>query len=92
MLKGSSPHLHLASTLLKKLVHCLFKPGRKINQKEWSRALLIHVNTQQRPSGLMPSQLMFGRNLRDGVSLLKDLLTPEHQVAIERRVQTIKDH
>ena len=77
---------------LKKLVHCLFKPGRKIDQEEWCRALLIHVNTPKRPSGLTPSQLMFGRDLRDGVSLLKDLLTPEHQAAIERRAQAIKDH
>ena len=77
---------------LKKLVHCLYKPGRKIDQEEWCRALLVHVNTPKRPSGLTPSQLMFGRDLRDGVSLLKDLLTPEHQAAIERRVQAIKDH
>ena len=77
---------------LKKVVHCLFKPGRKINQKEWCHALLIHVNTPKRPSGLMPSQLMFGRVLCDGINLLKDLLSPEHKAAIAGRVQAIKDH
>ena len=77
---------------LKKLVHCLSKPGGKIDQEEWCQALLIHVNTPKRPMGLTPSQLMFGRDVRDGLSLVKDLLTPEHQAAIERRAKAIKDH
>ena len=78
---------------LKKLIHCLTKPGRKsIDPEEWCQALLVHVNTPKRPSGLTPSQLMFGRDVRDGLSLVRDLLTPEHQAAIERRIRTIKEH
>ncbi len=77
---------------LKKLVHCLHQPGKRIDPEEWTRALLVHVNTPRRPLNKTPSQLMFGRDLRDGLSLVQDMLTPEHQAAIERRVQAIKDH
>ena len=77
---------------LKKLVHCMYKPGQNISVEDWTRAVLIHVNTPRRPLNKTPSQLMFGRDVRDGLSLVKDLLTPEHQAAIERRAAAIKDH
>jgi hypothetical protein len=78
---------------MKKLVHCLYKPkGRQMDKEEWMRAFLIYVNTPKRPLNLTPAQLMFGRDIRDGLTLVKDLLTPEHKAAIERRAQAIKDH
>ena len=54
--------------------------------------MLVHVNTPRRPLNKSQSELMFGRDLRDGVSVIQDLLRPEHKQAIERRVQAIKQH
>ena len=76
---------------MKKLVHCLTRSGR-IDEEEWSKAMLVYVNTPRRPLNKSPSELMFGRDLRDGVSVIQDLLRPEHKQAIERRVQAIKQH
>ena len=76
---------------MKKLVHCLTKSG-KIDEEEWTKAMLVYVNTPRRPLNRSPSELMFGRDVRDGISVLEDLLTPEHRQAIERRVQAIKEH
>ena len=76
---------------MKKLVHCLTKSG-KIDEEEWTKAMLVYVNTPRRPLNKSPSELMFGRDVRDGISVLEDLLTPEHRQAIERRVQAIKEH
>ena len=76
---------------MRKLVHCLTRSGC-IDEEEWSKAMLVYVNTPRRPLNKSPSELMFGRDLRDGVSVIQDLLRPEHKQAIERRVQAIKQH
>ena len=76
---------------MKKLIHCLTKSG-KIDEEEWMKAILVYLNTPRRPLNQSPSQLMFGRDLRDGISVLQDQLRPEHLQAIERRVQAIQQH
>jgi len=53
---------------------------------------LVYVNTPRRPLNLSPSDLVFGRELRDGVACIPDLLKPEHRQAIERRVQSVADY
>jgi len=96
----SSPYNHQSNGLaensvkeMKKLVHCMYEPrSGQIAEEEWARAFLVYVNTPKRPLNVSPSQLMFGRDLRDGVPQLKDMLTPEHQAAIERRAKAIEDH
>jgi hypothetical protein len=76
---------------MKKLIHCLTKSG-KIDEEEWMRAILVYLNTPRRPLNQSPSQVMFGRDLRDGISILQEQLRPEHLQAIERRVEAIKQH
>ena len=76
---------------MKKLVHCLTKSG-KIDNEEWTKAMLVYVNTPRRPLNLSPSELVFGRELRDGVACIPAILKPEHRQAIERRVQSIADY
>jgi len=76
---------------MKKLVHCLTKSG-KIDEEERTKALLVYVNTPRRPLNLSPSEILFGRQLRDGIGCVPDLLIPEHRQAIERRVQAIIDY
>jgi len=96
----SSPYNHQSNGLaensvkeMKKLLHCLHKSrAKKVDKEEWVRALLIYVNTPKRPINLSPSQIMFGRDLRDGLTPIRDLLTPEHRAAIERRAKAIQDH
>jgi len=94
----SSPYNHQSNGVaentvkeMKKLIHCLTKSGR-IDEEEWMKAILVYLNTPRRPLNQSPSQLMFGRDLRDGVSIHLDQLRPEHMQAIERRVQAIKQH
>ena len=78
---------------MKKLVHCLYKPrGRQLDHEEWTRAFLVYVNTPKRPLNLTPAQLLFGRDIRDGITLTQDQLTPTHQAAILRRAKAIEDH
>jgi len=96
----SSPYNHQSNGLaensvkeMKKLLHCLYKSrAKKVDKEEWVRSLLIYVNTPKRPLNLSPSQIMFGRDLRDGLTPIRDLLTPEHRAAIERRAKAIQDH
>ena len=54
--------------------------------------MLVYVNTPRRLPNKSPSELMFRRDLRVGVSMIHDLLRPEHQQAIERQVQAVKQH
>ena len=78
---------------MKKLIHCLYdKSERKVPAEKWMRAMLIYINTPRRPLNLSPAQLLFGRELRDGLPISRDLLMPEHQAAVLRRCQAIKEH
>jgi len=78
---------------MKKLVHCLWDASKKkVDSDEWSRAFLVYVNTPRRPLGRSPAEILYGRNLRDGVPQPKEAYLPQHQAAIQRRCQAIKDH
>jgi hypothetical protein len=76
---------------MKKLVHCMTRSG-KIDDEEWTKAILVYLNTPRRPLNRSPAQIMFGRDVRDGISVYQDQLRPEHLQAIERRVQAIQQH
>jgi len=58
--------------------------GRQMDKEEWMRAFLIYVNTLKRPLNLTPAQLMFERDIRDGLTQVKDLQARAYKAAIER--------
>ena len=56
------------------------------------KAMLVYVNTPRRPLNKSPAELLLGRALRDTLPVTRDLLVPEHQAAVLRRCQAIKEH
>jgi len=89
----SSPHhpqsngiAENAVKAMKKLLHCTYDPktGSVLND-EWVKAIMLYKNTPWGPSKLSPSEVLFGRILRDGVVAKFEEYLPKHQEAVKKR-------
>ena len=89
----SSPHYPQSNGIaengvkaMKKLIHCCYDPNKKnVDADQWLKAIMIYKNTPRGPSGLAPSEILFGKLLRDGLPECLKSYIPKHQAAIQRR-------
>jgi transposase InsO family protein len=77
---------------MKKLIHCTYDPKlRTVDPEKWMRARLLYHNTPRQPSGLSPAQLLFGRDMRDGLPTTRDNLVPRLRCQVEQRLQRVRE-
>lgn len=77
---------------MKKLIHCTYEPKlRTVDPEKWMKAHLLYHNTPRQPSGISPAQLLFGRDMRDGLPAARDNLVPRLRVEVERRLQKVRE-
>jgi len=96
----SSPHhpqsngiAENAVKAMKRIIHCTFDAKRGcVDPKEWVRALTLYKNTPRGRSNLSPSEILFGKLLRDGIVADKDQYQADHQAAIQRRRDEVEEY
>ena len=89
----SSPHYPQSNGIaengvkaMKKLIHCCYDPSKgNVDPDEWLKAIMIYKNTPRGPSNLAPSEILFGKLLRDGLPECIYSYLPRHKAAIQRR-------
>ena len=90
----SSPHYPQSNGIaengikaMKKLIHCCFNPAKNaVDSTAWAKALMLYKNTPRGSSSLSPSEILFGKLLRDGLHSSYDTYIPEHKAAVKRRI------
>ena len=94
----SSPHYPQSNGIaengvkaMKKLIHCSYDPIRGcVDPDEWTKAMMIYKNTPRGKSNLAPSEILFGKLIRDGFPTNYDNYIAQHKAAAKRRWDEIK--
>ena len=78
---------------MKRLIHCTYKGQLKtVDPHEWTQTLLLYHNTPRQPSGYSPAQLLFGREIRDGLPTPIDHYKPLLRAEVERRLREVRQY
>ena len=78
---------------MKKLIHCCYDPIKGcVNEDEWVKALVLYKNTPRGASGLSPSEILFGKLLRDGIPATRQAYEAKHKEAVQRRLDEVRRH
>ena len=91
----SNKRAELAVKQAKRLVQDCLGPGGSLNTDSMARALLAHRNTPDGITGLSPSQVIFGRTLRDFLPASPGRYVPREEwrlKAEQREVAHAKKH
>ena len=91
----SNKRAEVAVKSAKRLIRDSLGPGGSLNTDALARALLSHRNTPDPVTGLSPSQIIFGRNLRDFTPCFPGHYTPRQEwrmTADQREVAMARRH
>jgi hypothetical protein len=96
----SSPHYPQSNGIaengvkaMKKLIHCCYDPNKGcVNVDEWVKAITLYKNTPRGASGLSPSEVLFGKLLRDGIPTTRQAYEAKHREAVQRRLDEARRH
>ena len=78
---------------MKRLIHCTYNGQLKtVDPHEWAQTILLYHNTPRQPSGYSPAQLLFGREIRDGLPTPIDHYKPALRAEVERRLRQVRLH
>ena len=78
---------------MKRLIHCTYNGQLKtVDPHEWAQTILLYHNTPRQPSGYSPAQLLFGREIRDGLPTPIDHYKPILRAEVERRLRQVRQH
>jgi len=95
---ASSPHHpksngHAEATVkqVKRLIHCTWSPKlRRVDPDEWLKAILLFRNTPRYPTGVSPSELLFGHQLRDMIPTPREEYLPNLKAKVTEKLEKAK--